>query len=768
MSYPIFHSQYTAAQIEGTIGKSPRIDPVTKHWEVWDITSGAYVDTGVAADAQDAATRAEAAATTATDAKDDAVDAKTDAVNAADRAEAAAATLTVDAAISDSSTNPVQNKVIAAALDEKLNIDGYSALATVGNAEQLVSTVRVTDDAPYLFRTAGGAADIGNREYDTLVGGTVAHNQLVTNGDFSEGEGGTYGWTTSGGTLTAANGVATYTITNAAATNNYMRASDSSPNARPTWYHGHKYLYGFTHRELNSDGTAVSSTGYIRFSFLSGQQGWGGNTSKDWRRSYAVSNHANENAAPTQRDWYAIRLIGTGAGPKAEGDRVEVKNVVLIDLTAMFGTEIADHIYALETAEAGSGVEWLRTYGFLALPYYPRNAGVLASVAATAHETVGFNQWDEEWELGEISSSTGQNQPNNNVIRSKNYIPIIPGIAYYVKAPVAGQSYLQCRLYDADHNFLGTKSITVNAEYTFDAGVAYMRFQETSTYGTTYKNDICISLAWSGYRNGEYEPYVKHSYPLDSSLTLRGVPKLDAENNLYFDGDTYDPDGTVERKYDEVDLSTLTWSYLADAGNGQAYFLSDVRGVMMPPASNDDVAAILPSSGLTPIAGATMYDSYPDRTIAIQSMDGTSAEGHLWIRWSSLSDPADLVTALSGVMLVYPLATPTTEEAEPFQSPQIVDDFGTERYIVTPQDGFEMPVGHITEYPANLRDKLQHLPDLAESDGAYAIQQTGTQMTLTPLLLPTGLPTAPSSDGNYRLRCTVADGEVSYSWEAEA
>ena len=189
----------------------------------------------------------------------------------------------------------------------------------------------------------------------------------------------------------------------------------------------------------------------------------------------------------------------------------------------------------------------------------------------------------------------------------------------------------------------------------------------------------------------------------------------------------------MERNYGELDLGTLTWTYLADAGNGQSYFLSDVRGVMKAPASNNDVAAIRPSSGLTPISGATMYDSYPDRTIAIQSMDGLSAEGHLWIRWSALSDPADLVTALSGVYLIYPLAEPTTEEAEPFQSPQIVEDFGTERYVVTAQDGFEMPVGHVTEYPANLRDKLQHLPELAETDGTYAIQQSGTEMTLTPL-----------------------------------
>lgn len=39
------------------------------------------------------------------------------------------------------------------------------------------------------------------------------------------------------------------------------------------------------------------------------------------------------------------------------------------------------------------------------------------------------------------------------------------------------------------------------------------------------------------------------SYPLDSDLELRGIPKLDSNNELYYDGDTYASDGTVTRKY---------------------------------------------------------------------------------------------------------------------------------------------------------------------------------------------------------------------------
>ena len=50
MGYPIYHSQYTAAQIEALIAHGvPIISGGT--WWTWDIATGAYVDTGTAAEA---------------------------------------------------------------------------------------------------------------------------------------------------------------------------------------------------------------------------------------------------------------------------------------------------------------------------------------------------------------------------------------------------------------------------------------------------------------------------------------------------------------------------------------------------------------------------------------------------------------------------------------------------------------------------------------------------------------------------------------------
>ena len=48
-------------------------------------------------------------------------------------------------------------------LPNKANIDGSYDSMTVGNAEQLTTDIRANDQTPYLFRTAGGSVDIGDR-----------------------------------------------------------------------------------------------------------------------------------------------------------------------------------------------------------------------------------------------------------------------------------------------------------------------------------------------------------------------------------------------------------------------------------------------------------------------------------------------------------------------------------------------------------------------------------------------------------------------------
>ena len=439
---------------------------------------------------------------------------------------------------------------------------------------------------------------------------------------------------------------------------------------------------------------------------------------------------------------YLTRIDGTDAMVAGTGQTLEaVKGTDnVFDLTQMFGSAVADTAY-------GQGATWFKRY--FPNDYYDYNAGELISVSGLqSHDMVGFNQWDEEWVNGFIDGN-GAFVSRTDIVGSKNAIPVLPSTRYYFKRP--GTAYITFWRKPAAYNELNAEDfisrISRNegiVEFLTPSDCHAIHFNMLNTYGNSYKHDICINLSHNGSRNGKYEPYAKHSYPLDSSLTLRGIPKLSADNQLYFDGDEYLPEGKVNRRYGVVDLGTLTWAI----SDGLFYAVLNDR--YENNVSGSGVCSTYPFYGRR--RWGTLVNELPDKQFAFTT---DSAKKYIIIKNSTYSDAAAFKTAMSGVMLVYELATPTEETAEPYNEVQLVDDWGTEEYI----SGTICPVGHETRYPANLRDKLQHLPDAASENGSYLIQQTDGQMVLTPF------PAPPSMAGNYVLKATVTNGVPTYTWE---
>ena len=292
---------------------------------------------------------------------------------------------------------------------------------------------------------------------------------------------------------------------------------------------------------------------------------------------------------------------------------------MVIDLTTCFGSTIADYIYTLETATAGAGVAWVKRYIDLGT-YHEYDAGSIQSVEGlVSHDVVGFNCWDEEWENGYYNTSTGAKATSVNCIRCKNKIPVIPGATYFHNLT---NSYLRRQNWDADKNFISSSAVATHREFTVPDNAHYITFYCDDAYGKVYNHDICINLS-DPSRNCTYEPYEKHSYPLDSDVVLRGVPKL-VTDHIEFDGDKYYADGSVARMYGE-----------------RAY-----------------------QSG--------------DESLANAITDGTTT--------------------------VYKLTTPTTETAQPFQSPMIVG--ATEEYV----SDSVVPVGHESKYYEDVVKKVNSLP----------------------------------------------------------
>lgn len=431
---------------------------------------------------------------------------------------------------------------------------------------------------------------------------------------------------------------------------------------------------------------------------------------------------------------YLARLSGTDSMLLGSGQEITAAKGAdnVFDLTQMFGTAVADYVY-------GQGASFFRKW--FGDSHYPYNAGELLSVEELqSHDMVGFNQWDEEWELGLIAVATGANTGGNG-IRSKNMCRCVPNTVYNANVPYTYTKYIFW--YDATGNFISPTSIPNSGSVTSPSDACYFRIRVDTI--TTYKNDICISLAHNGSRNGEYAPYTKHSYPLDSTVILRGIPKVGA-NGVYWDGDRYLPDGTVERRYGVVDLGTLTWN--TGTSGGHSYFRC-----ALPNTAKIGTNAIFANEYIAVTTGV-WSTAFPDKAAFLATTNWGSTP-NLAIRDDSFTDVTAFKAAMQGVLLIYELVTPTTETAQPYHSTQWVSDWGTEEFVST---GI-VPVGSETRYPANLRDKLQHLPDAASGNGSYLITQTDGQMVLTPF------PAPPSTAGNYVLKATVTGGVATYTWE---
>lgn len=643
-------------------------------------------------------------------------------------------------------------------LATKAEIDGYYEEMTVGDAEQLVASQYVDNAVPYVFRTTGGSADVGNREYvDAIVGGSIAWNQLIRNADL----------TVNNTTKVYDSTTNTTTFTPTSYTNNASGGFKSG-----ALINGHKHLLLADYYADYAVNARIGSA-YA----TSTSQVYRAIPAETWTTVSGVI-LCSEGTASTAAVFYTtMSTSGWTDGT------FKIRNPQVFDLTQMFGSTVADYIYSLETNNAGDGVAFFKA--LFPKPYYAYNAGTLMHVNASSHDTVGFNLLDVE-----NDRSSQMNYSDGSI--SNNAVDSITTFRLSIEALDSNNNVIKQVYYqyghDTDGRLVRTFTAPMNGTYStlrfkhngtildlYLFSVPSGRLIGGQTYCLSYKVDggnpsvvgglkltnVNINLSWSGYRNGEYEAYSKHAYPLDSTLTLRGVPKLDGSNNLYYDGDTYEYDGTVTRRFAVVDMGTLRWIKNADT----AFYSVDitdflqVRTVGVQHFGNVICSKYTPTydtpnavSGEFALFYNAGYSGY--RLFAYDSaFSGLTAE--------------QVKSALSGVMLVYELATPTTETADPYQQIQICNDFGTEEFVVTEQSGVAVPVGHTTRFPANLRDKLQHLPDLATNDGTYAILQSNKQMSLTQI--PTAvaeLPDAPTTDGTYTLTCTVSGGEATYTWEA--
>lgn len=237
----------------------------------------------------------------------------------------------------------------------------------------------------------------------------------------------------------------------------------------------------------------------------------------------------------------------------------------------------------------------------------------------------GVNQWDEQWESGAITTSSGINYANANTIRTKNYIPCTPQTTYYCKS----SETLNIVFYGIDKTYLGnsTAQYKTNTTMTTPQNAYYFRFFLT---GKTYNNDISINYPAT---DTEYHAYDGATATAEFPETIYGAT-----------GDV--AGGDWEKQYKKVDLGTLQWAKIAAASNKHrfsAYIES------MKPSTLQIKCSNYPRTSATYGGDLGIQTSINN----VYIFDGAYEE----------ASAAEFKQAMSGVELSYELATP-----EPFQT----------------------------------------------------------------------------------------------------
>lgn len=134
----------------------------------------------------------------------------------------------------------------------------------------------------------------------------------------------------------------------------------------------------------------------------------------------------------------------------------------------------------------------------------------------------------------------------------------------------------------------------------------------------------------------------------ETGTPLRGIPDTDVRDVMMWDGSN----GEVTKVCGEMDLSQLTWTA---AGNNVFFSANNI-------GASDNY-------GITSIcAKYTCVDNVPsaaaltgNKTLAFKNRDAGITDPRLYIKDTDYTDATAFANSLSGVHLVYELATPTTQ-----------------------------------------------------------------------------------------------------------
>lgn len=515
--------------------------------------------------------------------------------------------------------------------------DALSPLLTAGAA--LGITGNDADESAWLTRTSD--AD-GVESVRSVHGRTVRWNQHVRDSSNS--------WAAVGGTISYSDGVVTATPSGG----DGFTYCQVSQNTDMIGVGGHKYILSLDFlRENWSDVTQESSYAFpTLFGFWMSARpslvpSKGVTT---WQHLSGIVMFEND------RDSSAVAFRCCG-----DTYPFSIKNVMLIDLTVMFGSG----------NEPSTIEEFTALYP---LSYYEYDAGSLLSVNMEGVETVGFNQLDPA-KVAALNNVTENAGVFSGAVTAFHIgmssgwegIEYLPNMQYEmsfkIEATASGVNERPYVVYTDGTISDGTVADSSGiAKCISSAGKTVERFSMSySNTGNISISQPCINLSWSGRRNGEYEPYWQQQRTIPAG-TLRSA------------GSVYDEQTATERivRVGAVDLGTLTWTEsTGTAGSFTSSTISDIKIV---------------ANGVKGNLTCAKYDTYSGNAVDSHTgiSNGLNAAHAVRVHDATYTgDAAAFKAAMDGVYLFYELATPTTTPIDPpLNLTYRTEQGGTERILV--------------------------------------------------------------------------------------
>ena len=528
--------------------------------------------------------------------------------------------------------------------------DDYYPQLAVGLADNL-SGVDVVDSEVNFRRSGGGAISDGVARIEAIKGNSVVWNQLIR------------GTLTSSGNTTITNDGDDWTIT--------PDGENVYPGIKQDNFlvpKEHKYLVVYDTLFEGTLSVGINMCGQSQEKNLTS----GGSWISDQR---IIKYTAGENKA--------IILFFRNA--KSE---IKVRNFIVIDLTQMFGAGNEPTTIEEFYARIPMGVD-LNSY----------NEGEVIHMDVQSIESVGVNQWDEEWEVGRYDVNNGSIMNGQNQIRSANLIPVLPNSTYNYSGSFSFVAILE---YGKDKTFLRNLGGKKN-QVQISADCHYVNIYTDSVYGTIYKNDICINLSDTSI-NGKYFPYVKRTE--DLSIIRKYFPDGMKSAGTAHDEIRYNK---VTQKWEKVvRIGEIGFSE-ARAYNIENTFFLPIADMKVPTTNAERGTGLLCAK--YPMHGGV--DGYNVAGMSDKSMLRMN-NGNIYIKDSAFgSDATAFKAAMDGVMLYYELAEPIVtelDEADQFKDlDYAVWNAGTEKAIA---EGKSAPLAADITYGFNAIGKIKELESL--------------------------------------------------------